>query len=402
MPVPSEEQAALQPDAPASIQRPESVSAAGAVPARPPRVLFVCSGLTIGGAERQWSLLIPPLRAGGYVVSVLTLVAEGPYFDALVRAGVPATCARMRGRLDVGGLRRAFRHWRTKPDLVVTHSINAHVVGHLIARRAGVPHVTTEHGGPGIPTRFHRRALTRLVGPRVDRAIAVSASQIPRLTAFGYDPGRIRVVPNAVPEPTATVPPVEMRSGLGIAPGEFLAVLAARLRPEKTAHVFVRAVLDAHRREPRLRGLVVGGGPDLERLRRLAGSGGIVRVLGERSDVDDILGAADAVCLSSRAEGVPMIVLEAMALGKPVVATDVGGIPEAVEHGVTGLLVPPGDEKAFAEALIVLATDRARTERLGAGALQRSRDVFGFGRMIAGYSAVFEEVLRESATQVRR
>lgn len=350
----------------------------------------------MGGAERQWSILIPAMRDRGFEVSVLTLVAEGPFFDELLSRGIRLTCARMRRRTDLAGLRRALRHSKLRPDMVVTQSINAHVVGHLIARRTRAAHVTTEHAGPGAPTQMHRTALTRLVGPRVDRAIAVSRAQIPRLIELGYRPERISLIPNGVPKPTVTEAASSVRSRLGVRASDFLAVLAATLRPEKSAEVFLRAVQEAHRRDPRVRGLIAGGGPELERLQKLAGGDGVIRVLGERSDIPDILNAADVACLSSSAEGVPMALLEAMALGKPCIATEVGGVPEAVEHEETGLLVPEGNDKAFTAALLRLASDQALSKQFGRAARERHRARFAVERMIEDYGATFAEVLQRT------
>src|SRR5918995_2695640 len=141
-----------------------------------PRILFVCSALKTGGFERQWSILIPRLRERGFDVSVLTLRDEGRFFDELLSQGIPITCARMRRRSDFRGLRRAFRLRTFRPHLVVTQSPNAHIVGHLIARRVRASHIATEHFnvGPGAPTRAYKEVLTRLVAPRVDRAIVIS------------------------------------------------------------------------------------------------------------------------------------------------------------------------------------------------------------------------------------
>ena len=356
-------------------------------------ILFVCSGLNVAGAERQWSLLIPPLRERGFDVGVLTLVHEGPFFHELVAQGIDARCAWMRRRTDLAGMRRALRQVEPRPDLVVTHSINAHVVGHLIARRAGAPHVTTEHAGPGVPSRAHREGLARLIGPRVDRAIVVSRFQIPRLLRQGYRPERIRLIHNAVPELIASADPASVRASFGVREGEFLAVLVATLRPVKSADVFVRAVQQSNRTEPRLRGLVVGGGPELERLRMLAGDDGVVQVVGQRLDVADIINAADAVCLSSQAEGAPMVLLEAMSLGKPIVAPEVGGIPEAVVNDETGLLFPVGDGHALANALLRLFANPALAQQLGEAGRRRHRSLFAMDRMIAEYAEVFDDVL---------
>jgi len=126
----------------------------------------------------------------------------------------------------------------------------------------------------------------------------------------------------------------------------------------------------AHAADSRVRGVLAGGGSELERVRVSAGSDGVVQVLGARTDAPDLMGAADAVCLASDAEGVPMAILEAMALGRPVVATDVGGVSEAVESGVTGLLVPPNRPAQLAAAFEQLVFDPELRERLGAAGRQ--------------------------------
>ena len=113
------------------------------------------------------------------------------------------------------------------------------------------------------------------------------------------------------------------------------------------------------------------------------------------------MAAADAVCLASDAEGVPMAILEAMALGRPVVATDVGGVSEAVESGVTGLLVPTNDEAALAAAFLELVADPGLRRRLGEKGRQRYREGFGVDRMVEEYAQVFEEVLEAKRSASR-
>jgi glycosyltransferase involved in cell wall biosynthesis len=359
-----------------------------------PRLLFVCSELIVGGAERQWSLLIPRLRPR-FDVSLLTLLGEGPFFGRLREAGVAVDCAHMSRRTDLSGWRRALRHVDDRPDLVVTQSINADIVGNVIATRAHAAHVSTAHFnvGPGAPRSRYRDLMARLLAPRVDGVIAVSEAQLPRLRRFGYRSDAIRIVANAVEVPVVARPAHEVREALGIAPSEFLALLVATLRPEKRAELFVAAVRRAHAADPRVRGVVAGGGPELERVRASAGSDGAVLVLGARTDVPVLMGAADAVCLSSDAEGVPMVLLEAMALGRAVVATRIGGVPEAVENEETGLLVPVNDEAALAAALLRLAAAPGLRLRLGEKGRQRHRERFGIDRMVEEYALVFEAVL---------
>jgi glycosyltransferase involved in cell wall biosynthesis len=351
------------------------------------RILCLSSTLGVGGRERQLALLLPELQKRGFEPIVATLRHRGRHFEALSRQGVATRFIGMRSRGDVRGIARAYRLWHLRPDVVFTSSVDAQVIGQLIAARAQVPHVTVEHGGTGLPRALHRRLLVRLVAPRIDRVVAVSSSQLAELARLGFRSARITVIPNGIPAPTAARPRTEVRAELDVADDDVLALLVATLRPEKRAGDFVEAVGRAHAREPRLQGLVVGGGPELERVRSLAaGPAGVVRVLGERSDVADLIAAADVVCLTSAFEGLPISVLEAMALSRPLVATRVGGIPDAVEDGRSGRLVPPGDTDAFAEALVALARAPALRRAMGETALAAYRKHFTLEAMADRYA----------------
>ncbi len=140
-----------------------------------------------------------------------------------------------------------------------------------------------------------------------------------------------------------------------------------RCGPEKQVPLFVRAVARAAADEPRIRGLVAGTGVEQRTVEREAAqTNGAVRLLGRRDDVPALLAASDVVCLSSSVEAAPLVLVEAMAAGRPVLATRVGGVADLVGDGVNGMLVPPGDESAYASALVSLARDPERARRLGA------------------------------------
>ena len=138
---------------------------------------------------------------------------------------------------------------------------------------------------------------------------------------------------------------------------------------------------------------MAGEGPERERLEQLAEGSGVT-LLGVRRDVLELIRAADAVCLPSEAEALPMSILEAMALERPVVATDVGGTAEQVVDGETGHLVPAGDADALRRALLALAADPARARELGAAGRRRQRERFSGEAMVDGYMRAFEEALR--------
>jgi len=352
------------------------------------RVLFLYSTLTVGGSERQVAHLVPALRARGFATEVATLRHRGRHYEELLAAGIPMTFAGMRSRLDVPGLVRAYRLWRLRPDIVFTSSIDAQVIGEAVALRAGARHVTVEQGGAGIPRSLHRRLLVRLVAPRIDRVVAVTATQVEELAALGFRRDRITVIPNATPRPSCDRSRQEVRAELGLADDDVVALFLATLRPEKRVELFVDAVVRARREEPRLRAVVAGGGPQLELLRRLAASSPeAVRVLGERSDVGNLIEASDLLCMTSSFEGVPLSVVEAMALGRPVVAMRVGGLVELVDDGRTGRLTPPGDVDAFARALVEVAREPPDALRaLGEAGREEFERRYTLERMVDSYA----------------
>ena len=361
---------------------------------RAPRILFLYSSLTVGGAERQLALLAPQLRDRGFEPHVAILRLAGHFFEELRSADIPVAHARMSSRSDLRGALRAYRLWRTHPDIVFTQSIDAHVIGHAVALRARAPHVAAEHAGAGLHRGSHRTLATRLVAPRVARAVAVSRSQLPDLRRLGYPEERVRVIPNGLPALRPTRRRSEVRRELGLGDDDVVAILVAVLRPEKRADRFVDAVSRAHSLDPRVRGIVVGGGPQLDQIRaraRATDSG--VSVLAQRTDVPELITAADLVCVTSDVEGLPMSALEAMALGRPIVATDVGGLRDVILDGRTGTLVPVGDTSAFADAVLDLANDPARRTSMGDEALRRFRERYTVERMVDEYVALFSTLL---------
>jgi glycosyltransferase involved in cell wall biosynthesis len=239
-----------------------------------------------------------------------------------------------------------------------------------------------------------RERLLRAIAPRIDQVIAISADQVPDLVRRGFARDRITVIPNAVSERAVTPsrPRDAVRAELGIRADALVVVAVAALRPEKRLERFAAAVAVAARDQPRLVGLVVGDGVERERLE--AEAHGAVRFLGARTDVPDILGAADVFCLTSDAEGVPMAILEAMAAGLPVIATNVGGIGEAVLDGETGMLVDPSRPDALAEAIARLAQDPARARELGMAGALRQRQEFNAARMVDRYERVLTAAVR--------
>jgi glycosyltransferase involved in cell wall biosynthesis len=354
------------------------------------RMLFVCPDMRTGGAERHWATLVPALRERGVEAGVLCLTGEGPFFGELRARGVPTTSIRMRGRFDLRGWRRALACAATRPEVVVSRGVSAQLVGARIARRAGARHVLNEHtpvtaNGRLVPPRPHQRALVRAATRSVDAVIAVSDSQVEPLEALGYR--NITVVPNGVFEAdVANVAPSPEFEGDG-----FAALCVSGLRPEKRVDVFIEAVRAARGENEAISGYVAGEGREDARLAALAGGSG-VELLGVRTDARELMRAASVMCLTSEAEASPMSVLEAMALERPVVATNVGGTADAVVDGETGFLAEPGDVEAVSQALVALAGDPARAAAMGAAGRRRQRERFDGEAMVDGYLGALREI----------
>jgi glycosyltransferase involved in cell wall biosynthesis len=369
------------------------------------RALFVTRHLRVGGAQRNWTILLPGLAERGFEVFLLTLEAEGELFEELGARGTRVACARMRTRLDVRALRRAFELGSWQPDLVVSHDERSHLVARRLAHRTRAAHVAADHGGPGFRLKLHRELILRLVAPGFAATVTVAERRVPDLLRRGFRGDRVHVIENGVD--AAALRPARsrdvLRSELALPSEAFVVLLLAVLRAEKRADRFVRSVARANADEPRIRGVVAGYGPEEGKIRRLAAeSGGAVMVLGHRSDVADLINAADAVCLTSELEGGPYAALEAMALSRPVVAMRAGALDEVVLDGETGVLVPQADEQALAGALVALACDPVRAEALGVAGSERQRARFDAGRMCDAYAALFRTLATaRSSTPMR-
>jgi glycosyltransferase involved in cell wall biosynthesis len=229
--------------------------------------------------------------------------------------------------------------------------------------------------------------------PRANAVVAVSPSQTAKLVRDGYRPDAIRVIASGV----ADDPPVRdreaVRAEFDVRRSAFLAVVVAALRPEKRVPLFVEQVIAAHAIEPSIHGLVVGDGPDAASVARLvARSNGTVRMVGFRADAVDIMHAADVLCLTSAVEALPLSVLDAMSVARPVIATSVGGLPEVIKDGESGVLISRDRPADMALALVQLARNPARAEALGRVGRVRQQRSFSIDAMTRGYAELLAEL----------
>jgi glycosyltransferase involved in cell wall biosynthesis len=190
-----------------------------------------------------------------------------------------------------------------------------------------------------------------------------------------------------------------LRRELGIDPAQPVIGTVAQLRPEKALDVLIDATAKLRDKYPGLHLVIAGEGREREPLERLIaaqGMQGAVHLLGYRLDVPDVLASFDVAVCCSDFEGGPLSVMEYMDAGLPIVATDVGGLPELIEDGVSGLLVPPRDPAALAGAIEALLEDQTKAERLGREARERGRR-HGVDAWVARIEALYDELLSSQA-----
>lgn len=288
---------------------------------------------------------------------------------------------------------REFRELRPAVVHAHLHWPLACRVGVVAARVARVPVVVaTSQLLMDLRPDFRTDAQHRVLEACIDRYFAVSMALAQRLQErFGVPAHKIQVIPNAIdltPFPDTVAEP---RRG-GDESGTVVVLTVARLDPQKD----LGSLLAAAAQVPDATFLIAGEGEERGRLETTArelGLAGRVRFLGFRGDIPALLAACDLFVLPSRFEGLPLAVLEAMAAGRPVVATRIGGMDEAVVDGHTGVLVPPGDPAALASAIRALADDPARARRLGEAGRRRVRREFSADSMAGRVMAAYRELL---------
>lgn len=357
------------------------------------RLLYITPGLEAGGAERHASILLPGLRQRGVDARALALGPGGTFVEPLRDGGVDVEVLNMRHRLDLARVFRARLVQRFSPDLVVSRAVNGLYVGEAIAVSRGAAHVHNDHTPVGAPWSTRRALMGRSVARRLALVILVSEDQRDPWLRLGCPSDRIVVIANGVDTVTRLRGQDELRRDLGLPPSSVVAVSLASLTPRKHVDDFVRAIIEAQRRHPELLGVVVGEGPERPVVERVAAGNPAIHVLGLRDDVGRILQAADMLVLTSEAEALPMAIIEGMAAGLPVIATQVGGVPGMVDDGETGLLIPPRDPAALVSAIVRLASDRDSRVTMGRMAAKRCSERWDAASMVDAYADAFEHAL---------
>lgn len=376
-----------------------------------PTVCHVLHSLHFGGAEvlaRQFALGLQSQFRPVFAC----LDSLGPIGQTLREQGVEVHVLDRRPGVDFRCMWR-LRNWfkRQQVQLIHAHQYTPFFYASLARMMtARLPVVFTEHGRHFPDIRSPRRVkANRYLLRRRDRVVAVGEQVRQALIDNeGLPAERIEVIYNGVD--TAAFARCEatraaVRAELRLGPADFAVMQVARLNALKDHATAIRAIALLHARCPSARLILVGDGElrgDLERLVAELHVGHCVEFLGTRSDVPRLLQAADALLLSSISEGIPLTLVEAMLTRVPVVATRVGGVPEVIEDGVTGLLAAACDAQGLSQRLHTLALDRELAAQLAQHGESRSRDRFAEQSMLVAYASLYDRLLNPDRVRGQR
>ena len=364
------------------------------------KVMFLIWSLDQGGAEQVVLNLAIGLDRQKFEPVICCLNEKGRYAFRAEAAGIRIEALGKRGRVDFGFLGRLTKLIRReKIDLIHSHLFTSNLWGRVASWITGVPIVSTEHNVDHWKKPYHFW-MDRIVACISAKVICVSKKvedfyleKVPALRS------RTLVIYNGID--TEFFKPggerEKVRERLGIPVGRLIAGAVGRLVPQKRQQDFIEALAQLKRAGQNVGGILVGDGPERSALEKKAQEAGLTKEIiftGFCDNTPELYAAMDVFVLCSEREGFPMTVLEAMAAGLPVVATDVGGVSECVENGKTGFLIQPGDPEAIAHALLRLFANTDIRTFLAQNAGELVRNEFSIMQMAERHEELYSEVLR--------
>jgi len=363
-------------------------------------LMQVVHSLAHGGSESLARDLALRLDRSRFRSSMCAMDIGGPVADDLQRAAIPFYIIGRRPGFDWRLIPKLYRLFhREQVDIVQTHHLTQLIYGGVGARLAGAVLVHVEHEYFTLMSTRAKRRL-RVLALLCQRVVAVG-DEVGAflLREVGLNSSRVTVIRNGV-DVTRYSPQVrEPRETFGLSTEDRLIGHVARLEAEKDQKTLLfafRSVLDTY---PNAKLVIVGDGSlrgDLEKEAKSLGIARRVGFLGLRKDVADLLPHFEVFVLSSVKEGLPLAILEAMACGRPVVATSVGELPQLIRNGVTGLTVRPGDPASLAGAITAILERRDWAENMGRAARQLIEEKFNLTFTVSRYQALYDSLLRRN------
>lgn len=372
----------------------------------PKKLLVVIDEMEVGGSQRQIVHLLTGLDRERWQPELLYFRNHSFLIERLKDAGIPAHLVPKRGRIDMRFLREFAAILRNgEYDLVHAFSLTAELWAVVAKMMAGVstPLVASERNQQLQKPRWYwpikRFILTRSAGVIANSEAGAHTTAKHTGVAHAF----FDTIPNGVeiPAPMEPADRNALRTQIGAPEGPALCLYVGRLVPQKNLDCLVRALALL---EPARRPWVAlaGDGPLREHVENLATAAGVrddLHFLGERSDATRLMQAADFLVLPSHFEGLSNSLLESMAAGCPVIASAVGGSPELIEHGRTGLLFPSDDEAALAERIAELGADPERRARIAEAGRDYVSQTYGIATLVARTTAVYERCIQRNRSR---
>lgn len=366
------------------------------------RILHLTASPFLGGPERQ--LLGLGQALSDHCESVYASFAESgsarPFLDAVSAAGfrsVELETNHPHFFAVQSELRQLIRSNRIQ--VLFTHGYKSNILGVIIAKRLGIPVVSVSRGWTKHTwkVRMNER-LDKLALRYADRVVGVSQAQSEKIKDAGVPPAKVITIRNAIDRSRFRGQDSGGRGALEAlvtAPVQHIVGFAGRLSPEKGPDIFVRSAIETLSLRRDVGFVLFGDGPmksEILSLIEQAGAGDHISVAGFQPNLDGLMPHLDVLALTSYTEGLPNAILEAMAAGVPVVATSVGGVPEAITDRETGLLVVPGDSTAVFAGLHEILTDASLRSALVAAGLRRVEQEFTFEAQGLRYESLIREL----------
>ena len=362
-------------------------------------ILHVLASGAMGGLESVVKALAVGLSRRGHQVCVIAILdlepAPHPFELSLARAGLPVSPIRLPPRAYLRERTRLSEHFRrAAPQVVHTHGYRADVQGGAVARRLGIPTISTVHGftGGDWKNRLYER-LQEGALRRCDAVVAVAPTLVDRLRSRGVAKERIHLIRNAWAGPSGLLPRDQARRDLDLPEHAWIAGWVGRVSHEKGADVLLSAL--AQPEALTVEACIIGDGPERTTLEERARQSEMldrVRWTGIRDEAARLYRAFDAFVLSSRTEGTPIALFEAMAAEVPIVATSVGGVPDVVTPA-EAMLVAPDDPRALASALKTTLGDREAARQRADAARKRLHESFSSGSWLEAHEQLYRQLI---------
>jgi len=357
---------------------------------KPARVVFLLQDLEFGGTQRQALELGSRLDRSLFAPEFWMLTDVRDFAAQAEAADIPLVWLSPSPKVGAASLRALWRMLKERrPDVLMPLTAVPNIWARVFARLQGLTPVIGTCRGGGAIARQHERFLKSLCA----RHIVNAAPLAQELEALGRPAGKISCIPNGVDADHFTPPPDELR------PVREVVLCLARFCEDKDHETLIRAFEYVAAKRPRAELWLVGDGPLRTRVRTLAARSpvrGLIRTYPATPDPRPFFQQASIAALSSVREGLPNVLLEAMAMGLPVVATAVGGIPDLVVPDQTGLLCPPRNPEALGENIAALLADEDKRLAFGKNARERVEALFSMDQMVRRHEAVFTQALADS------